>query len=456
MSQFSNTYFCIMKTKNIEQYFKTFIVDNKLNSSEVKFLLAVSGGVDSIVLLSLFIKSKLNFSVCSCDFGLRGNEAKEDVKLVKKICSDKNIKFFSKVFDTKKYSKSNKISIQMASRDLRYNWFNKIIKDNSINYLVTAHHSDDSYETIIFNLLKTTGYKGLIGIPHLKNKIIRPLINVEKKDIIDYAKNNKLTWREDKTNKENKYSRNMIRNKLIPIISEINPSFKKSVLESSKRMELVNNFIKRQLERFIDKYVKEDKNFIEVEKSFIDEIENFEIILFDYLSRFGFNYRQINLFVKTLKTNLNKRFFSERYTLINDRKSFFLLSDSPEKINSIIINEIKNFKFNSLKFSVEKYSVNRFKLNKRKSSAQLDFDKIKFPLEVRNYKTGERFVPLGMKGSKKISNYLSDKKVSLIQKMNQLVIVDSDQNIIWLVSHQINENFKVDKMTENVLEFEIF
>ena len=204
MSQFSNTYFCIMKTNNIEQYFKTFIVDNKLNSSKIKFLLAVSGGVDSIVLLSLFIKSKLNFSVCSCDFGLRGNEAKEDVKLVKKICSDKNIEFFSKVFDTKKYSKSNKISIQMASRDLRYNWFNKIIKDNSINYLVTAHHSDDSYETIIFNLLKTTGYKGLIGIPHLKNKIIRPLINVEKKDIIDYAKNNKLTWREDKTNKENK------------------------------------------------------------------------------------------------------------------------------------------------------------------------------------------------------------------------------------------------------------
>ena len=456
MSQFSNTYFCIMKTNNIEQYFKTFIVDNKLNSSKIKFLLAVSGGVDSIVLLSLFIKSKLNFSVCSCDFGLRGNEAKEDVKLVKKICSDKNIKFFSKVFDTKKYSKSNKISIQMASRDLRYNWFNKIIKDNSINYLVTAHHSDDSYETIIFNLLKTTGYKGLIGIPYLKNKIIRPLINVEKKDIIDYAKNNKLTWREDKTNKENKYSRNMIRNKLIPIISEINPSFKKSVLESSKRIELVNNFIKRQLERFIEKYVKENKNFIEIDKSFIDEIENFEIILFDYLSRFGFNYRQINLFVKTLKTNLNKRFFSERYTLINDRKSFFLLSDSSEKINSIIINEIKNFNFNSLKFSVEKYSVNRFKLNKRKSSAQLDFDKIKFPLEVRNYKTGEKFVPLGMKGSKKVSNYLSDKKVSLIQKMNQLVIVDSDQNIIWLVSHQINENFKVDKMTENVLEFEIF
>ena len=189
--------------------------------------------------------------------------------------------------------------------------------------MVTAHHSDDSYETIIFNLLKTTGYKGLIGIPHLKNKIIRPLINVEKKDIIDYAKNNKLTWREDKTNKENKYSRNMIRNKLIPIISEINPSFKKSVLESSKRIELVNNFIKRQLERFIEKYVNEDKNFIEIDKSFIDEIENFEIILFDYLSRFGFNYRQINLFVKTLKTNLNKRFFSERYTLINDRKSFF-------------------------------------------------------------------------------------------------------------------------------------
>ena len=130
----------------------------------------------------MFIKSKLNFSVCSCDFSLRGNDAKKDILHVKKICSDKKIKFFSKVFDTNKYSKSNKISIQMASRDLRYNWFKNLMRDNSIDYLVTAHHSDDNYETIIFNLLKTTGYKGLIGIPHFNNKIIRPLINVEKKD----------------------------------------------------------------------------------------------------------------------------------------------------------------------------------------------------------------------------------------------------------------------------------
>mgnify|MGYP003311312553 CR=1 FL=1 len=260
MSQFSNTYFCIMKTNNVEQYFKTFIDDNKLNTPKIKFLLAVSGGVDSIVLLSLFIKSKLNFSVCSCDFSLRGNDAKKDILHVKKICSDKKIKFFSKVFDTNKYSKSNKISIQMASRDLRYNWFKNLMRDNSIDYLVTAHHSDDNYETIIFNLLKTTGYKGLIGIPHFNNKIIRPLINVEKMEIVDYAKKNKLVWREDKTNNENKYSRNMIRNKLIPIISKINPSFKKSILESSKRMDLVNKLIQSHLEIFKEKYVEEYKH----------------------------------------------------------------------------------------------------------------------------------------------------------------------------------------------------
>ena len=307
MSLFSNTYFCIMKTNNVEQYFKKFIDDNKLNTSKIKFLLAVSGGVDSIVLLSLFIKSKLNFSVCSCDFSLRGNEAKEDILLVKKICSDKKIKFFSKVFDTNKYSKSNKISIQMASRDLRYNWFKNLISDNSINYLVTAHHSDDNYETIIFNLLKTTGYKGVIGIPHFNNKIIRPLINVEKKEIIDYAIKNKLVWREDKTNKENKYSRNMIRNKLIPIISKINPSFKKSILESSKRMDLVNKYIKSHLEIFKEKYVKRRKNYIEVKKNFIYDIDNFEIILLDYLSQFGYNYKQIILFINTLKTNSNKK-----------------------------------------------------------------------------------------------------------------------------------------------------
>ena len=444
-----------METNKVEQYFKSFIKDNNLNSSKLKFLLAVSGGVDSMVLFSLFLKSKLNFAVCSCDFSLRGNDSKKDVLLVKNTCLDNKIKFFSKVFHTKKYSKSNKVSIQMASRDLRYEWFKKLINDNSIDYLVTAHHSDDNYETIIFNLLKTTGYKGLIGIPHSYDNIIRPLINVEKKDILDYAKNKSLRWREDKSNLENKYSRNIIRNQLLPIISNINPSYKKSILESSKRIGLVEKFISGLVEKFILKYENKDENFIQVDKGFLEDIENYQILLYDYLSDFGFNYNQISLFIKSLKSNYIKKFYSDKYILVNDRKSFYILNKFDKINTSYIIDKIEEFTINSLKFSVLKYPANNFILNKDKSNAQLDFDKIKFPLEIRNYRPGEKFVPLGMKGNKKISSFLSDNKVSFVEKMNQLVIVDSNENIIWLVAQQVDENFKVNNMTKNVIEFEI-
>ena len=444
-----------METNKVEQYFNSFIEENKLNSSKYKFLIAVSGGIDSITLLSLFIKSKLKFSVCSSNFNLRGDESKKDIALVEKICLKNKIKFYSKVFDTKNYSKLNKISIQMASRELRYEWFKEIMLKDSYNYLVTAHHSDDNFETIIFNLLKTTGYKGVIGIPQFGNKIIRPLLDLEKKDILEYAKNENLVWREDKSNMENKYLRNLIRNELIPIISKINPSFKKSVLESSKRMDSVEKFISDHLKKFINTYVRNDREYIVVDKKFMKKIDNYKILLYDYLSNFGFNYNQISLFIKSLESTESKRFYSVKYILINDRKSFYILKKS-EKINtSLIINKIKDFTINSLKFSFKKYESKNFNLNKNKSSAQLDFDKIKFPLEIRNYRSGDKFTPLGMRGNKKISSFLSDNKVSFIEKINQLVLVDSNDEIIWLVGHQISEKFKVTNSTSDIIEFEI-
>jgi len=442
-----------MKTKDIEQYFNDFFGKEKLGKNK-RYLLAVSGGVDSMVLLNLFRVLKFKFSVCSCNFLLRSGESDEDISFVKSICDKNKIKFYQKNFETKRYSKENNISIQMASRDLRYQWFNDTLKKNKYDFIVTAHHRDDNIETILFNFIKTTGYKGILGIQKESKKIIRPLLDIGKKDLIRYAENKKLRWREDKSNNENKYSRNKIRNKVIPLLSEINDSLGKSILESSKRINKVEQFINYHLDEFTKKYVNHRPNCIEVSKSFLND-NHYELLIYDFLRGYGFNYDQISQFIKSIKNNNNQKFYSKKYTLCNDRYSFFIVdSDFKNKVNIQIksLGEVSN---RDIKLSISKYDKQNFVLNNNRSNAQLDYDKVSFPLTFRNYKKGEKFIPLGMKKHKKISSFLSDAKVSWYEKNNQFIIEDSNNKIIWLVGRQISDEYKVISTTKTVLDFEI-
>ena len=326
--QSSNSYFCIMKTNNVLSYFKNFFLENKINTNEVRFLLAVSGGVDSIVLLELFKLSGFDFSVATCNFNLRKKDSDKDLELVNDICLKNKIKFYTKSFNVSEFSKEKKISIQMAARNLRYKWFNKILKNNKYHYLVTGHHNDDNIETILFNFIKTTGYKGIGGIPKLKNDIIRPLIDLSKNDLLIFAKKNNLVWREDESNAINKYSRNKIRNKIIPLLSEINPAIGKSIINSSKRLEKIESYIDYDLNIFKKRYVHTHIDHIEVDKKFIQEFNNYEIILYDLLETYGFNYDQISLFISCLNSNKNKKIIADKFNLVNDRNSFYIISNN--------------------------------------------------------------------------------------------------------------------------------
>jgi len=451
--QFSNTYFCRMKTKDIEVYFKDFFRKEKIDKSK-KYLLAVSGGVDSIVLLNLFKVLRFKFSVCSCNFLLRSKDSDQDILFVKSICDKNKIKFYHKSFETKIYSDENKISVQMASRDLRYQWFNELLKKNNYDFLVTAHHLDDNIETILFNFIKTTGYKGISGIEKKSKNIIRPLLEIGKTDLIKYAKNNNLRWREDKSNYENKYSRNKIRNEVIPILSEINESLGKSILESSKRINKVEEFVDYHLKKFREKYVSHSTNFTEVSKTFLNESNN-SLLIYDFLRSYGFHYDQISQFFKTIKINNNQKFYSDKYTLCNDRHSFFIIDSNFKNKVNIKIKSLGEISIGDIKLLVTKYKKENFSLNKNRSNAQLDYDKIVFPLTFRNYKEGEKFIPLGMSKNKKVSSFLSDAKVSWYEKMHQLVLEDSNKKIIWLVGHQINNEFRVNIKTKTVLDIEI-
>ena len=455
MMQFSITYFCGMKTDSVQSYFKNFFIENDINLVEDKYLLAVSGGIDSMVLFDLFIKNNINFSVASCNFQLRGEDSDNDLKFVENICIKNSINLYSTVLDVDKFSTMRKISTQMAARELRYDFFKKILEKHKYSYIVTAHHLDDNIETIIFNFIKSTGYKGLVGIPFNKNKILRPLINISKEEIEDYAVSNNISWRLDKSNNSNKYSRNKIRNEVIPLLKEINPSLGKSLTESLKRIQKLSHDIKTRIDLFIQKFVDFKDDYINIKKDFIHDIEKYEILLFDFFQDYGFNYSQIENIIKSLKAKNQKKFISLNYELIIERKSIFIITKDFLVKTRYESKKIENIVLPFFNLSVKKYKKSLFTLNKSNNNAQLDFDKITYPICIRNYKKGEKFLPLGMRKNKKISDFLSDKKVNYIIKLRQCVITDSTDSVLWVVGHQISNKFKVDSETKNILEFEI-
>tara|TARA_B100000683_G_scaffold42541_1_gene37966 strand:+ start:378 stop:1715 length:1338 start_codon:yes stop_codon:yes gene_type:complete len=444
-----------MKTDSVQSYFKNFFIENDINLAEDKYLLAVSGGIDSMVLFDLFLKNNINFSVASCNFQLRGKDSDNDLKFVENICIKNSINFYSTVLDVDKFSTMRKISTQMAARELRYDFFKKILEKHKYSYIVTAHHLDDNIETIIFNFIKSTGYKGLVGIPFNKNKILRPLINTSKEEIEDYAVSNNISWRLDKSNNSNKYSRNKIRNEVIPLLKEINPSLGKSLTESLKRIQKLSHDIKPRIDLFIQKFVDFKDDYINIKKDFIDDIEKYEILLFDFFHDYGFNYSQIENIIKSLKAKNQKKFISLNYELIIERKSIFIITKDFLVKTRYESKKIENIVLPFFNLSVKKYKKSLFTLNKSNNNAQLDFDKITYPICIRNYKKGEKFLPLGMRKNKKISDFLSDKKINYIIKLRQCVITDSTDSVLWVVGHQISNKFKVDSETKNILEFEI-
>lgn len=445
-----------MKTDNLNNIFIDFFEKNNIKFRENKFLVAVSGGIDSVVMFDLFKKNKINFSVCSCDFSLRGKESIGDSLFVRNMCKKNAIKFYSKKFSTKKNALEKKISLQMSARELRYEWFYQLVKDYNYNYLSTAHHNDDNLETILLNFIKTTGYKGLSGIPSINNFTIRPLLQTSKRLIKDYAKENVLNWREDKSNDDIKYLRNNLRKQIIPILKTINPSIKRSILNSSRRLNMVRNFIKNELKIFKNQYLSEQNEVLIINKGeWVNNI-NSDIIIYDILDHYGFNFFQVELILNSIRKNNLNEFLSEKYILYTERNE---LNIKPIGLNfkyHYIFNSTKDIVINHLKLKIKKYDINILSLNDRATNAQIDYDTISYPLTLRNFNRGEKFIPLGMKKSKKISDYLSNKKVSKIDKLKQCVISDSNNEIIWLVGYQINDSFKISNNTKTVLDFEIF
>ncbi len=425
---------------------KQNIAEQNLFLANDKLLLAVSGGVDSMVLLHLFKQLNYKFSVAHCNFKLRGKESDTDEDFVRKYCEEHNVQLHVQQFETQSYAKANGISIEMAARDLRYEWFSSLLADTQSNYLLTAHHRDDAVETTLLNITRGTGVKGLMGIKAKANNIVRPLLFASRKCIESYAKTHKLFYRNDASNDDVIYQRNLIRHQIIPLFEQMNPAFKDNVQRMMQNLELVNNVYQKYLAELREQVCLNDKISISKLRSLKVDSK----LLYELLTIYGFNISQVENIHKTLNAEAGRQFYSKTHRIIRDREYLLILPLRDEQPRSYSIEKnAKIMKPIALNCKLLEDSEGTVLLNDN-NVAQLDADALSFPLTLRKWQQGDFFYPLGMKGRrKKLSDFFTDKKYSIAQKEAQWVLC-SGEDIVWIVGERIDDRFKLKQTTNNI------
>ena len=435
----------------MENLFLNHLKKNFPSISASKLIIAVSGGVDSIVLFHLCLKLKLNFFVAHCNFKLRKKESDLDEKFVRDLAIKHNIKFYTKSFNTKKLSNNDNKSIQMVARELRYSWFEELSKELNIKHILTAHHLDDSLETFLINLSRGSGIDGLLGIPEVNDTVYRPLLIFKKDEILSYAKENKITWREDSSNKKREYLRNQIRLEVIPKLKEINQNLLDNFSKSIDRLQQSKSIIKDKMDDFIKNvsFTRDEKIYFEINK--IKKVSNIDAYLYELLKKY--NFTQWDDIRDLLDSQSGKQIISKTHKLLKDREYLILVKNSEVENKSLLIN--KSSKEVAVSVGKIKVSIAK-KISKEDSDViYLDSAKLDFPLRVRNVLSGDYFYPFGMNGKKKVSKYLKDKKISVFDKDKVLILETSKNKIIWVVGMRLDDRFSVTDNTKEITKIEL-
>lgn len=431
------------------QRFKNYIEANKLIKPGEKVIVALSGGLDSIVLSNLLDEAGTTIVAAHCNFHLRGNESNDDERFVAYFCNKKGIKCHVKHFDTEAYAKTKGLSIEMAARELRYTWFEELRQELDYDKIAVAHHADDQIETFFINLLRGSGIHGLKAMLPQNGNIIRPLLWATRQEINDYALAKNLTWRNDSTNSQSVYTRNKLRNIVLPEIDKnfinarhaITQSINYLSSENSLYDELVNQRIK-ELETHTD-------NAVMIAKSAF-EGPNGKQFLFEWIRRYGFNTSQ-NEFIAKALPNVGTHFYSPTHRLCIEHDSLVIDTMQSKPVEAVI-DEGQNEVFEPIKLTLSTFDrSDDTAISRDPRCATLDRDKITFPLLLRPWRHGDRFKPLGLKGSKLVSDLFNDLRLTQTEKDNSLVIEDSTGAIIWVVGHRIDERFKVYDNTKHLL-----
>ncbi len=418
---------------------------------ESKLLIAVSGGIDSVVLAHLCWKLKLDFALAHCNFNLRGSESDSDEDFVLNLAENMEVEVFIENFETERYADQNKISTQMAARELRYNWFNELAEQLNFDYILTAHHADDNLETFLINLSRGTGIEGLMGIPEINNNIIRPLLPFTREEIEVYANSNKLHWREDSSNTSKKYLRNKLRLDLIPQLKEINPQFLQNFIKTQGFLQDSKTIIDDKIDDISEVIIKEvsDTEIHFDVKEFL-ELSNPKAYLYELLNDYGFT--EWNDILDLLGTQSGKYVISKTHRLLKDRNTLILTENETNVSGSISISE-GDKQVDTPVGILHIETIQQFNKS-NKSRVLIDKDLLKFPLTLRKWREGDYFYPFGMKGKKKLSKFFKDEKLSLVAKENTWLLC-SKNDVVWVVNMRLDERYKVKEHTKNILKISI-
>ena len=425
--------------------FLHYIHEHKLFDTKSKILLAISGGIDSVCLADLLIRSGYNVEFAHCNFKLREEESDQDEIFVSDLANKNKIPFHHISFDTNHYALSNKLSIQMAARELRYEWFEKVRREISADYIAIAHNQNDNIETFFINLINGTGLKGLRAIQNKNNFIVRPLMFASRNQIGEYVKSKSLNFREDSSNKSKKYQRNKVRHDLMPLLKQINPSIENTIADEIEIIKNTYSIFKEQVDRVVKEISCQTDDGIKISKNKLIKLEPIDTYLYEILNVFGFT--DLKSIKNSILSNPGKQFFSKSHRLLIDREFVFIEKIEDDFFNDILINESTLILNSPINISFKISSNDQ--MDKIKDTAYFDYEKLFFPLVIRKWKSGDKFIPSGMKGFKKLSDFFIDSKINRLLKEKTLLLCSND-DIIWVIGHRIDERYKATSKTKKM------
>ena len=431
------------------QKFKQHLYQNFPFLEESKLLVAISGGIDSVVLTHLCSQLNLNFSLCHCNFNLRGQESDDDEAFVKSLAKTLKTSVYVTSLETEEYAQMNKVSIQVAARDLRYKWFYELLDRKGYDYVLTAHNTDDNLETFIINLTRGSGLEGFTGIPSVNKKSVRPLLAFSRDEITLFAIKNGIIWREDRSNATVKYVRNKVRHKVIPILKEINPhvleSFQNTIEYLNESQSIINDSIKN----VFTNVVTYDNNLLKISCKEIDKLTNKKAYLYQLLHGYGFT--AWNDIVDLVSAQPGKQVFSNTHRLLKDRNVLIVttINKNQHIKGPIIIDKKVSEITNPIKLTIQNTEDYTSKNNHQ---IIIDNDLISYPLSLKKWHHGDAMYPTGMKGSKKISQLFKDNKLSLLDKEKIWLLTDANNHIIWVIGLRQDRRYLANKTSKNRLK----
>ena len=432
---------------------RQFILDNALFNLETDtVLVAVSGGLDSVVLLDVLHRLGARLAVAHGHFGLRGEEADADEQFVRKLAKQYEAPYFAEFFQTKAFAEREGISTQMAARLLRYRWFEQVRATNGYAAIATAHHRRDAAETMLLNLTHGTGLAGLHGIRAKNGHVVRPLLPCAKDDLYDYLVENRLIWREDASNDSPVYQRNRLRQQVLPVLREINPNLDNTLAATAERVGGAEEIVRRYVETLAAQARRDEAEATYLDLAPLASAAAPALVLHELLRDFGFAWPVVKDIVAAFDGPAGKQFDSPTHRLVKDRGQLVITPRRLAQYGTFQLAEgQEDLPADGLRLRATYHDGAGYAIPRSRSTAALDIDKLKFPLTLRRWQEGDWFMPLGMKGKKHLSDFLIDQKVPLNLKDEVRVLTSADGKICWVVGFRVDDRFKVDEASQRVV-----